>query len=282
MSRRLLAGPPRPKPRAVAAGCAHICGGRTVRSNPARIPHKPSPGKGGRSLRCTGDRRRDHARAPLTRRAHASSASEGGAAQRRRRRRLHRELRGQLDPPRWRCAHDDTLRVHQARARSRAQPGCQRPPATWRSTRGAHMPAEARTHKHAAASTRHAPQERSRKRVVLQPAWATQRLQATASTSARAKPLPLPEACRHLREPSHMRGPVVSHRVACVAALVACIHAGVGHWRGGRRIVGLVRRPDSSADRAGRARWLPRMRLHATTSASRGLRRGAAEEPRYA
>jgi hypothetical protein len=94
------------------------------------------------------------------------------------------------------------------------------------------MPAEARTHKHAAASTRHAPQERSRKRVVLQLAWATQRLQATASTSARAKPLPLPEACRHLREPSHMRGPVVSHSVACVAALVARIHAGVGHWRG--------------------------------------------------
>jgi hypothetical protein len=98
----------------------HLCDGHTVRSNPARIPFKPSPGKGGRSLRCTGDRRRNHARALLIRCAHASSASKGGAAQRRCRHRLHRESRGQRDPPWRRYAHDDTLRVHQARARSRA------------------------------------------------------------------------------------------------------------------------------------------------------------------
>jgi hypothetical protein len=98
----------------------HLCDGHTVRSNPARIPLKPSPGKGGRSLRCTGDRRRNHARALLIRCAHASSASKGGAAQRRCRHHLHRESRGQRDPPWRRYAHDDTLRVHQARARSRA------------------------------------------------------------------------------------------------------------------------------------------------------------------
>jgi hypothetical protein len=78
------------------------------------------------------------------------------------------------------------------------------------------MPAEACTHTHVAASTRHAPHECSRERVVLQLAWATYRLQATASTSTRAKPLPLPEACRHLREPSHMRSRL--YRTASLAS----------------------------------------------------------------
>ena len=135
--------------------------------------------------------------------------------------------------------------------------------AAWRSTRGAPMPAEACTHTHVAASTRHAPHECSRERVVLQLAWATYRLQATASTSTRAKPLPLPEACRHLREPSHMRSRL--YRTAFLAPALA--------WAPGGAVE--LRRPDT-AERAGRARWLSRMQTYPRPAARAGRSRGAA------